>query len=179
MNKDAVILCGGGVGIIPTDTLYGIVGQALKRNTVERIYQLKRRSPLKPFIILIGDISDLKQFGITADNTLKTVLDQYWPGPVSVIMDCSDPNLEYLHRGTNTLAFRLPAKPELTELLRMTGPLVAPSANPEGKLPAKNIDDAKAYFDGQIDFCIKGQVNTKPSKIIKITSDNKEEVIRP
>ncbi len=177
MNEHARVLEQGGIGIIATDTIYGIVGQALNKNTVERIYHVKRRTPSKPFIILINSLSDLELFDITIDKTVKDAVARYWPGPVSIILECHNADFEYLHRGTNTLAFRMPAKIELQELLPLTGPLVAPSANPEGLTPAATIEEARTYFNDEVDFYEEGSVNTKPSKIIKITNGT-EEIIR-
>jgi L-threonylcarbamoyladenylate synthase len=168
----------GGIGVIATDTLYGIIGQALNRQTVERIYAVKKRTPSKPFIILINDISDLDKFTIDLTEFSRKAIEKYWPGPVSIILDCRDNNLTYLHRGTNALAFRMPANEKLRNLIKQSGPLVAPSANPEGLSPAQTIDEAKAYFGNTVDFYTEGPVNTKPSKIIRITNDT-EEVIRP
>lgn len=178
MNTYAEILQNGGIGIIATDTLYGIVGQALKRDTVERIYEVKKRTPTKPFIILISSVDDLELFDITLSKSIREKIQVYWPGPVSIILDCPNPRFEYLHRGTNTLAFRLPAKEGLRKLLSGTGPLVAPSANPEGLAPARTIEEAKVYFGDSVDFYLEGSVNMQPSKIIQIT-DRGEEVIRP
>jgi L-threonylcarbamoyladenylate synthase len=171
------LLIGGGIGIIATDTIYGIIGQALKPATVQRIYTVKRRTPTKPFIILISNLLELGSFGITIDETVQTAASTYWPGPVSIIIDCPHDDFEYLHRGTKTLAFRMPAKPELHDLITLTGPLVAPSANPEGFMPSATIDEAKAYFTDEVDFYNEGIVRTKPSKIIRIT-DGREEIIR-
>lgn len=178
MDKYASTLKNGGIGVIATDTIYGIVGQALKHDTVQRIYTVKQRTPTKPFIILISNTKDLEKFDIILHQTIHDLLEKYWPGPVSIILDCTNPNLEYLHRGTNTLAFRMPANPELIELLKITGPLVAPSANPEGLEPATDVDVAFTYFGDSIDFYQAGAVKIKPSKIIKIT-DQGEKVIRP
>jgi L-threonylcarbamoyladenylate synthase len=74
----------------------------------------------------------------------------------------------FLHRGNNTLAFRLPKKPDLIALLKKTGPLVAPSANPEGLIPATTIKAAKEYFGDQVDFYASGRVSKKPSKIVAL-----------
>lgn len=177
MNKPTEFLKNGHIGVIATDTIYGIVGQALNQQTVERIYKVKKRTPTKPFIILISDLSDLELFGITISEKIESAASRYWPGPVSIIVDCPNPQFEYLHRETKTLAFRMPAKEELRDILKFTGPLVAPSANPEGLTPAGTIDEAQSYFGNQIDFYTEGIVNSKPSKIIKITGDS-EEVIR-
>lgn len=177
VNEQINILQSGGIGVIATDTLYGVVGQALNRATVERIYTVKERTPTKPFIILIHDIRDIELFGIPLTSDLEMTLARYWPGPVSIILDCDNDNFEYLHRGTKALAFRLPNKPDIQQILKETGPLVAPSANPEGLIPAEDIEKAKKYFGNLVDFYSEGAVTTKPSKIIKI-SDGNEEVLR-
>ncbi|PJE67647.1 threonylcarbamoyl-AMP synthase, partial [Candidatus Shapirobacteria bacterium CG10_big_fil_rev_8_21_14_0_10_40_9] len=69
----------GGIGILPTDTIYGLVGSALVPKTVERIYRLRSRDPKKPMIILIGDFSDLKKFDIKIDEKMRMILKKYWP----------------------------------------------------------------------------------------------------
>ncbi|NCN07466.1 tRNA pseudouridine(55) synthase TruB [Candidatus Falkowbacteria bacterium] len=166
------ILKKGGIGVVPTDTIYGLVGKALNKNTVERIYKVRKRSPDKPLIILISQISDLNKFGVKIDNKTKKILQKYWPGQVSVILGCHK-KLDYLHRGTNSLAFRLPDNKWLRFLLRKTGPLVAPSANPEGLDPALTIRQAKKYFSNMVDFYIdRGKLESSPSTLVKIEAGN-------
>jgi len=168
----------GNIGIIPTDTIYGLAGQALKRQTVERIYKVRKRSPDKPLIILISSIDDLKLFGIRPDHKTLQILDKYWPGQVSIILPCAYKKFTYLHRGTNSLAFRFPAKTGLLEILDQTGPLVAPSANPEGSEPAENIAAAREYFGDRIDFYYgSGRLQSPPSTLIRIEK-GKVEVLR-
>lgn len=168
MNSQMIkILRDGGVGVLLTDTLYGLVGQTLNKKTVERIYRVKRRNEKKPFVILISAVEDLKLFGIKIDKRTKETLKEFWPGAVSIVFPCSLKKFEYLHRGTKTLAFRLPKKKSLIELLRVTGPMVAPSANPEGLPPAKGVREAKKYFGDQVDFYERGgKPKTKPSSIL-------------
>lgn len=177
LNEHITLLKSGGIGVIATDTLYGIVGQALNKATVERVYAVKERTPTKPFIILIHDLQDVELFGVTLTSDVRARLKAYWPGPVSIILDCPNDAFHYLHRGTNALAFRLPNKPELQHILKETGPLVAPSANPEGLTPAVDIEKAREYFGDSVDFYSEGVVSTTPSKIIKITDDG-EEILR-
>lgn len=158
-----------GVGIIPTDTLYGLVGRAQDREVVERIYRLKGRQPDKPLIMLISSFNDLFKFKVKVDAKTKKVLEKYWPGKVSVILPCSNQEFEYLHRGTNTLAFRLPDYPRLRDLIKKTGPLVAPSANPEGFSPAKDIEEARGYFGDKVDFYYpKGVLKSRPSTLMEV-----------
>lgn len=177
MNKKiADIIKKGGVGIFPTDTLYEIVGSAFSRNTVERIYNLKKRDLNKPFIVLISSLVDLESFGIRIDEKTAKILEKFWPGKVSIILPCDNPKFEYLHRGTKSLAFRMPNEKELIKFLKETGPLVAPSANIQNFSPAKNIKEAKEYFGDAVDFYEDGGIlDCEPSTVIKI--DNGEIVI--
>ena len=159
----------GGVVVMPTDTIYGIVGQALNQKAVERIYALKQRTPTKPVIILIADVADLQKFNIPINQLTNRLINQLWPGAVSIILPCDRPEFEYLHRGTNTLAFRLPADEELRIFLRETGPLIAPSANTEGEPPAQDMSEAQNYFHDGVDaYKDGGQITGKPSTLISI-----------
>jgi L-threonylcarbamoyladenylate synthase len=169
MMNIADLLGAGGVGIMPTDTIYGIVGSALDKKAVERIYRLRKRDLKKPMIILIAGIGDLKLFGVKVDRGTEKNLKDVWPGKVSVILPCPAGKFSYLHRGTKTLAFRLPKPLRLRELLRTTGPLVAPSANLHGMPPARTIAEAKKYFADKVDFYADaGRLHSKPSTLIKI-----------
>ena len=129
---------------MPTDTLYGVVGSAMWSDTVERVYRVKKRNTQKPLIVLISSIDDVQNFEIDnlGEDQMK-VLAHYWPGPTSILLPCSSSKFEYLHRGTGSIAFRLPNKKDLIDLLRETGPLVAPSANVEGEKPAATIAEAQ------------------------------------
>jgi L-threonylcarbamoyladenylate synthase len=168
-----------GVGILPTDTIYGIVGSVYSQKAVERIYSIKRRDENKSLIILISSIEDLKDFGIELSDKAKKFIQKYWPGKVSIIFDFHNDKLNYLDKiGNKTLAFRLPDKKDLIELLQVTGPLVAPSANLQGMIPVKNIAEAKRYFGDTVDFYVDGgELVSEPSTVVKIL-DNRIEVLR-
>jgi len=173
------VLKENGIVVMPTDTLYGIVGRAQNISTVQRIYNLKKRAPGKPCIILISDVNQLKNFSITLSEEQKDKLKKYWPGPVSIILDCPDDSLLYLHRRTKTLSFRLPSPKALRNLLLKIGPLIAPSANPEGLPPAQNISEAKKYFGDSVDFYLDGgEINGKHSKLIQLRKDGSVTILR-
>lgn len=172
------VLKKGGIAIMPTDTLYGIVGQADNVSTVNRIYNLKKRALEKPCIILIGDIDEIKNFSIILSEMQKNAIKNS-SIPASFILDCMDEKFSYLHHGTNTLAFRLPAPEALRDLLLKTGPLIAPSANPEGLPPAQNIEEAKKYFGISVDLYVDGgNLSGRASKIIKLHKDGSMSIIR-
>lgn len=177
MNDAVEKLKTGLIGVIATDTIYGLVGQALNPAAVERIYEVKKRRPEKPFIILISSIDDLKLFDVTLNEADIPKLREYWPGPVSVILPCPHERFHYLHRGTDSLAFRLPGHKLLQEFLSKTGPLVAPSANPEGQPLAENLAEARSYFGEGADFYLSGKVSGKASRLIRLAK-GKAEVLR-
>ena len=167
----AVILKRGGVGVLATDTLYGIVGCALSKKAVARIYRLRKRDPKKPLIILIASVRDCARFGVKIDTQTKKLLSAVWPGKVSVILSCRYKKFFYLHRGTKTLAFRVPASIRVRRLLQKTGPLAAPSANIEGMPPATTVTEAKKYFGEGVDFYINsGKRASAPSTLVALES---------
>jgi L-threonylcarbamoyladenylate synthase len=172
------ILKNGGIGVLPTDTIYGLLGQALDKSVVQRIYKVRRRSPAKPLIILISKVSDLKLFGIKLAPAELEFLNKYWPGALSVILPCFSPKFKYLHRGTKTLAFRLPNKKSVLDIIKRTGPLVAPSANPEREKPADNLPEAAGYFGNAVDFYYgRGNLTGQASTLVKL-ENGKVEVLR-
>lgn len=186
------VLKDGGVVVMPTDTVYGIVGRAENISTIRKIYEIRKRTREKPCIILIGNINQLDIFGILLSQEQKNLLLSYWsfdsaldlrPKPVSLIVDGPTKTNELfteLHRGTNTLAFRMPSSKELRDLLIKVGPLIVPSANTEGLPTAQNITEAKKYFGNQVDLYVDGgDVQGKASKVIKLNINGSIEILRP
>ncbi|GAB6072995.1 L-threonylcarbamoyladenylate synthase [Venenivibrio stagnispumantis] len=174
------ILKKGGIAVIKTDTLYGIIADATNKEAVERIYQIKKREKDKPFIILIPDISFIKQFGINISEKEKEILNEKG---ITVKIDLPKEklkDLKYLHRGKNSLAFRIPDKEDLIEFLyKLEKPVVAPSANISGEEPATTIEEAIKSLGENIDIYIdQGKSNTLPSTIVKVKQNGKIEILR-
>ena len=178
MNDHLVeLLHDANVAVIPTDTIYGIVAKAEKQQAVEDVYKIRGRNPSKPCIILISEITDVAIFGIDPQPYLQT-LNMYWPGPVSIVLPCKYLEFAYLHRGTNSLAFRLPDVEWLRDLLQNTGPLIAPSANIQGNPTAATIAEAKHQFGDKVGYYLdNGEMHGKPSMVISLLN-GKEEIIR-
>jgi L-threonylcarbamoyladenylate synthase len=175
--KAALLLREGAIGVIPTDTIYGICTSAFNKRAVEKIYALRKRNRKKPFIILIGDISDLKKFDIVLNFKEKKLLSKIWPSGVSIVLENKSKKFYYLHRGTNTLAFRLPKAKLINKILSVSGPIVAPSANWEGYPYSKTISEAKKYFGEKVFYLDRGKIVSKASSLISV-SKGKIKVLR-
>jgi L-threonylcarbamoyladenylate synthase len=167
----------GAVGVIPTDTLYGIVARAADQTAVNRLYAIKKREQ-KPGTIIAADLEQLERLGLK-HRYLKAV-EQFWPGAVSVVIPAADPALAYLHQGKMSLAVRIPDDTKLRTLLKRTGPLLTSSANQPGQASSVTIQQARDYFGDQVDFYVDGGDLSRhqPSTIIRIV-DDAVEVLRP
>ena len=99
----------------------------------------------------------LEKFKIKLGEKDKGILNKIWPGPISVAL-------------SSKLSFRLPKNKFLNNLIRKTGPLIAPSANPEGLAPAQNIAEAKNYFSDKMDFYLSAgkKLSGQASTLIKL-----------
>ncbi|MEI6660058.1 MAG: L-threonylcarbamoyladenylate synthase [bacterium] len=176
-QKAINILKKGGVAVIPTDTIYGIVGSALSKNAVDKVYEIKGRDNTKSCIILINSDKDLIKFGFSLPQF------EFWPGKVSVVVSCVGAlyqKLKYLHHGAGTVAFRMvgPRNKNLFNLINKVGPIIAPSANPQGLAPALNITEAKKYFCDKVDVYVNGRTKvSKPSTLVE-WKDGKIKVLR-
>lgn len=164
----------GGVVIIPTDTLYGVLGNALNKKTVERIYRIRGRDKDKPCIVLISSFKDLNRFSVLLTKDQKRFLENIWPDKVSVILKVKLAKWNYLHRGKKSIAFRMvsPKNKNLFNLINKTGPLIAPSANPQGQIPALTKRQARKYFGDDVDaYVCGGTRNSPPSTLIEYKDD--------
>lgn len=168
----AAALLAGKVGVMPSDTQYGLFCIAEDQQAVERVYAIRNRNQAKPCVVLAASLEQLLDIDGLDRNTLL-MAERYWPGPVSVVVPCKKSLLPHIHRGTSTIALRVPDKPDMQALLEKTGLLMAPSANPEGQPPAATVAEAHAYFGESVDFYVDaGELANKlPSTIISFDED--------
>jgi L-threonylcarbamoyladenylate synthase len=157
----------GAIGVMPTDTVYGVVARAEDKNAVSRLYALKRREQ-KPGTIIAASVSQLSQLGVPQDQLAQ--VEKWWPGPLSavLVMEGND----YLHQEVGDIAMRVIADPQLQKLLEKTGPLLTSSANQPGEPGATTIREAWDYFGDDVDFYVDGGTITSrvPSTIVKPTA---------
>lgn len=171
-DVDKLLLKPGTVGIMPTDTVYGLVCRAEDVTAVRRLYALKNRKN-KPGTVIAASIDQLVGLGIKY-RYLKAV-EQFWPGPVSVEIPHSK---SYLNQNTLRQAFRTTNNRVLAQLLIKTGPLLTSSANLPDMPISDNIEQARKYFGNRVDFYVDGGDfgDRLPSTIIRIVDDTIEVV---
>lgn len=156
----------GAVGVMPSDTIYGIFGTVFNQAVSDRIHGIKGRDDSKRFIILIGNRGQLPSLGISLSEKQLSALNEVWPGPVSVVLDCDD-SLEHIHKGYSDIAVRLPADTNLRRFLNETGPVIATSANLSSQPTPSDINQIKQQLPG-LDFYIEGPVSEAPSRLARL-----------
>ncbi len=157
----------GAVGIIGTDSFYRIVGSALLPEVVNRVREIKHREFNKSLTVFISEIDHMKDFGVDITPELRLGAKTYWPGVYSIVTPTTKrEEFRHLTCEQGNLCFHMPDKIGMFELLDLTGPIVATSANSKNKQNAKTIDEAYEYFGDSVDFyCDVGQTE-KPENIV-------------
>ena len=166
----AAMILQGGVGVIPTDTVYGLVAKATHKAAVDRLYR-----HLQPGTIIGADSEDLCELGF--DRKELDGAKKYWPNSVSVVLSAT--NIEpYLKKRRTALPVRIPSYPPLAALLETTGPLMTTSANAPGQPTATTIAAAMHYFGDDVDFYVDaGDLGDRPPSTIIGFDDNKQIVV--
>ena len=164
-----------GVVVMRTDTIYGVIARADSQKAVEKVYTAKKRATDKQCIVLIAEPnsvpvhSELIAFYSAANET-----------PTSIVVPSSD-EPSWITRGGNSVAYRLVKDDMLRQVISQVGPVIAPSANPEGLPPARNIEEARAYFDDQVDLYVDGGEvpdTVQASRIILVNPDGSVDYLR-
>ena len=137
-------LMGGGVAVIPTDT---VVGLAVEPSQASSIWGLKRRPADKP-LILMGNSTDslLEQVLADCHHDAHSLADRFWPGALTLVLPARGEVQDALNPGGSSLGVRIPACQLTRQLLDRTGPLATSSANPSGDSAAMTAADAANYF---------------------------------
>lgn len=163
----------GGIAVVPTDTVYGIIGRADSEEVIHKVLTIKGRSYEKAFPVFVKDIPAARRFAYIADAK-ATFLASVWPGPVTVVFHHKEKLPPLLTCGRLTIGIRIPNHSLLLSLLsRIDIPLLQTSANISGKSPAGTTQDIKAYFgekEIQPDFVIDGgEVAGMQSTVVDFT----------
>jgi len=169
----AAALLQGAVGVIPTDTVYGLVAKASESSAIDRLYRSKPR-PLQPGTIIGSCLADFEELGFRADEL--ELCNKFWPAAVSVVLNATNV-AHFLKKDRATLPVRLPADVQLVALLEQTGALMTSSANLPGQPTATSIEAARQYFGESVDFYVDvGDLGDRPPSTI-IGFDNNKQIV--
>lgn len=167
IKETARLLQDGGIVCFPTDTIYGLLALASRRDTIERLYSIRRPSG-RPFLLLIPDATWVSKFDLFANPRHLHLVNLF---NATFIFYKKNSIPLYLTRGRKSLALRLPSpKSHVFKLLQLLQePVVAPSANQEGQKPATDIEEAIDYFGDKVDLYVDdGKREGKPSTIVRV-----------
>lgn len=156
--RAAEVLRGGGLVAFPTETVYGLGGDARDDRAVARIFDAKGRPRFNPLIVHVPDVETARLYAVF-DARAEALAAAFWPGPLTLVLPLRDgAGLSPLvTAGLETVAIRVPAHPVARALLRaFGGPLAAPSANPSGKVSPTRAAHVRAGLAGRIEAVLDG-----------------------
>ena len=173
LSDAAEIIKSGGLVAFPTETVYGLGGNALNAYAAEKIYEAKGRPSNNPLIVHISRIEDAEKYVVTDERYYK-IAKAFMPGPITVIMPSKRVVADSVCAGLDTLAVRCPSHPVARAFIDMCGcPIAAPSANTSGRPSPTSAAHVAHDLDGRIDMIIDGgecEVGLE-STIIKLDKD--------
>ena len=161
IQKAAELIRSGGIVAMPTETVYGLAGNALDSSCVDKIYFAKGRPSDNPLIVHIADIDDIEKFDLVKDfpEKARALADHFWPGPLTIILEKTDKVPDKVSGGLDTVAIRYPCHKAAQMLIKESGcPLAAPSANSSGKPSPTSAAHVLEDLNGKIDAVIDGGV---------------------
>lgn len=151
------ILKNGGLVAFPTETVYGLGGNALDEKAAEKIYRAKGRPSDNPLIIHIAEFSAIEKIVKDVPQKAKLLADAYWPGPLTMVFEKKEIVPYGTTGGLETVAVRMPNHPIALELIRAGGGYVAaPSANKSGRPSPTIASHVEEDLGGRIDMILDG-----------------------
>ncbi len=156
-EKAAELLRRGGIVAIPTETVYGLAGNALDGSVVKKIYEAKGRPSDNPLIVHISDFSQWADLVTEIPDAAKALAEKFWPGPLTVILPKSDIIPKEVSGGLDTVAVRMPSDEIARGIIEKAGvPLAAPSANTSGKPSPTSAKHVIGDLMGKVDAIVDG-----------------------
>ena len=152
LAQAADLLRQGQLVAFPTETVYGLGGDALNGEAVAAIYAAKGRPSFNPLIAHVASVEAAQRFVEWSDQAAHLAA-AFWPGPLTLVLPLRDGHgvSSLVTAGLDTLAVRVPAHPTARALLQaVDGPVAAPSANPSGRISPTTADHVRAGLDGRI-----------------------------
>ena len=173
------VLESGGLVITPTDTVYGVMRDALNDDVIKKVFEVKKRPYSKPLILLMDSIEMVCKYVSDISDIEEYVMNNFWPGLVTIILKKNDKVSNLITGGQNTVAIRIPDNHDLLEVIRRLGrPVISSSANITGSEVITNISMIEDELRNKIDYIEDGgEIVSLSSTIIEFI-DNELVVLR-
>lgn len=153
----ADILKNGGLVAFPTETVYGLGGDALRPEASKKIYAAKGRPSDNPLIVHIADVESVNELAVDISDSARHLMEAFWPGPLTIILKKKEVVPSETTGGLDTVAIRMPSHPAAMELIRKSGVYIAaPSANTSGRPSPTTAQHVVEDMNGRIDAIIDG-----------------------
>lgn len=157
LHRAGELIKAGGLVAFPTETVYGLGGDALNPGSSRKIYEAKGRPSDNPLIVHIAEFEALDKITTEIPETARRLADVFWPGPLTMILNKSDIVPSETTGGLNTVAVRMPYNHVAAELIRESGGYIAaPSANISGRPSPTLAAHVMEDMNGRIDMIIDG-----------------------
>jgi L-threonylcarbamoyladenylate synthase len=174
------ILKKGGIVAYPTETFYGLGVKFDLENSLIKLYNVKQRPEDKAMMLIIGNKKLLPIVTAYISNVAVTLMERFWPGPLTIIFPAKENLSDYITAGTRKVAVRVPGESFALHLAKSTSfPITATSANPSGIPPAQDAETVIKYFGDKIDLVVDGGSTSGglPSTIVDVT-ENEIKILR-
>ncbi len=181
MEQAGKLIAEGELVAFPTETVYGLGGDALDPDASRKIYAAKGRPSDNPLIVHIAEFDDMKRVAREVPEQAKKLADAFWPGPLTMIVWKSDAVPEATTGGMQTVAVRMPNHPVALELIRRSGCLIAaPSANTSGRPSPTEAQHVAEDLSGKIAMILDGgPVGIGIESTIIDLTEEKPMILRP
>lgn len=181
MKEAAALIARGELVAFPTETVYGLGGDALRPEAAKKIYEAKGRPSDNPLIVHISEYADLQRIAKEIPPQAKALSDAFWPGPLTMIVKKKDTVPDTTTGGMDTVAVRMPNHPVALALIRESGCLIAaPSANTSGRPSPTEASHVAEDMEGRIPMILDGgPVGIGIESTIIDLTEEKPMVLRP
>lgn len=174
ISKICEVLENGGLVVTPTDTVYGIMGDALNLEAVKKIYEAKHRAYNKPLILLMDSYEMIKEYTLDISEEEDRIMREFFPGLLTIILKKNDKIDDLISGGMDTVGIRIPGNEDLIRIIKKLGrPIFSTSANISDEEVITSIDKLDRRLLKYIDYVEDGgEIVAASSTIVKV--DNKE-----
>lgn len=178
IDTAAALLNSNQVIAIPTETVYGLAGNALNPAVVKKIYEIKNRPLSNPLIIHLPDTTQLNKFVKNIPALAEKLAERFYPGALTLLLPKKEIIPDIVTAGLQNVAVRIPSHPLAIQLLRkLSFPLAAPSANPFGYISPTSAEDVKRILFGKIDYILDGGICQKGIESTIIGFQNNQAIL--